>query len=49
MSEESKTYKAAGAFRTALEARLQNRARAAGTDLQRPYYARFSNAPESAS
>jgi len=35
MSEESKTYKTAGAFRTALEVRLQNRGRAEGTDLQR--------------
>lgn len=32
---EAKTYKTAGAFRTALEARLQTRARAEGTDLQR--------------
>ena len=32
---EAKTYKTAGAFRTALEARLQARARAEGTDLQR--------------
>jgi hypothetical protein len=35
MSEESKTYKTAGAFRTALEVRLQNRGRAEDTDLQR--------------
>src|SRR6516164_1635691 len=35
MSEKPKAYKTAGAFRTALEARLQNRARAEGTDLQR--------------
>jgi Nucleotidyl transferase AbiEii toxin, Type IV TA system len=35
MSEEPKVYKTAGAFRAALEARLQNRARAEGTDLQR--------------
>ena len=35
MTEEAKTYKTAGAFRTALETRLQNRARAEGTDLQR--------------
>jgi Nucleotidyl transferase AbiEii toxin, Type IV TA system len=35
MTEETKTYKTAGAFRTALEARLQNRAREEGTDLQR--------------
>ena len=35
MSEEPKAYKTAGAFRPALEARLQNRARAEGTDLQR--------------
>src|SRR5262249_53857937 len=35
MSEEPKTYKTAGAFRAALEARLQNRARTEGTDLQR--------------
>jgi predicted nucleotidyltransferase component of viral defense system len=35
MSEETKAYKTAGAFRTALETRLQNRARAGGTDLQR--------------
>jgi hypothetical protein len=34
MTEEAKTYKTAGAFRTALEPRLQNRARAEGTDLQ---------------
>lgn len=32
---EAKTYKTAGAFRTALEARLQARARTEGTDLQR--------------
>src|SRR2546427_12366425 len=35
MTEEAKTYKTAGAFRTALEARLQARARQEGTDLQR--------------
>jgi Nucleotidyl transferase AbiEii toxin, Type IV TA system len=35
MSEKPKAYKTAGAFRTALEVRLQNRARAEGTDLQR--------------
>jgi hypothetical protein len=35
MSDEPKVYKTAGAFRTALEARLQNRARAEGIDLQR--------------
>jgi len=35
MSDEPKAYKTAGAFRAALEARLQNRARAEGTDLQR--------------
>jgi hypothetical protein len=35
MTDEAKTYKTAGAFRTALETRLQNRARAEGTDLQR--------------
>jgi Nucleotidyl transferase AbiEii toxin, Type IV TA system len=35
MTEEAKTYKTAGAFRTALETRLQNRPREEGTDLQR--------------
>ena len=35
MTDEAKTYKTAGAFRTALETRLQNRARTEGTDLQR--------------
>jgi Nucleotidyl transferase AbiEii toxin, Type IV TA system len=35
MTVEAKTYKTAGAFRTALETRLHNRARAEGTDLQR--------------
>jgi len=35
MTDETKTYKTAGAFRTALETRLQNRARTEGTDLQR--------------
>src|SRR5882724_2093909 len=35
MTEEIKTYKTAGAFRIALEVRLQNRAREEGTDLQR--------------
>lgn len=33
--DEAKTYKTAGAFRTALETRLQMRARAETTDLQR--------------
>jgi len=33
--EEAKSYKTAGAFRTALENRLQARARDEGTDLQR--------------
>jgi predicted nucleotidyltransferase component of viral defense system len=33
--DEAKSYKSAGAFRTALETRLQARARAEGTDLQR--------------
>jgi predicted nucleotidyltransferase component of viral defense system len=33
--DEPKSYKTAGAFRTALEARLQARAREEGTDLQR--------------
>jgi hypothetical protein len=33
--DETKSYKTAGAFRTALETRLQTRARAEGTDLQR--------------
>ena len=32
---QAKSYKSAGAFRTALETRLQARARAEGTDLQR--------------
>jgi hypothetical protein len=35
MTDEAKTYKTAGALRTALETRLQNRARKEGTDLQR--------------
>jgi predicted nucleotidyltransferase component of viral defense system len=35
MTGEAKTYKTAGAFRTALETRLQGRAREEGTDLQR--------------
>jgi Nucleotidyl transferase AbiEii toxin, Type IV TA system len=35
MTDEAKSYKTAGAFRTALETRLQTRAREAGTDLQR--------------
>jgi nucleotidyltransferase AbiEii toxin of type IV toxin-antitoxin system len=35
MTDEAKTYKTAGAFRSALETRLQHRARAQGTDLQR--------------
>jgi hypothetical protein len=35
MTDEVKSYKTASAFRTALEARLQSRARAAGIDLQR--------------
>src|SRR6266849_4087229 len=35
MTEEAKSYKTAGAFRTALETRLQSRAREEGTDLQR--------------
>ena len=35
MTQEIKTYKTAGAFRIALEVRLQNRAREEGTDLQR--------------
>jgi hypothetical protein len=35
MTDEAKTYKTGGAFRTALETRLQNRARTEGTDLQR--------------
>lgn len=35
MTDEVKSYKTAGAFRTALETRLQSRAREAGTDLQR--------------
>ena len=33
--DEPKSYKTAGAFRTALETRLQTRVRAEGTDLQR--------------
>ncbi len=33
--DEAKSYKSAGAFRTALETRLQARARGEGTDLQR--------------
>jgi hypothetical protein len=33
--DEAKSYKTAGAFRTALENRLQTRARDEGTDLQR--------------
>ena len=33
--DEAKSYKTAGAFRTALETRLQTRAREEGTDLQR--------------
>jgi predicted nucleotidyltransferase component of viral defense system len=57
MTDEAKTYKTAGAFRTALETRLQNRARAEGTDLQRlrrqvafdRFLARmFSNGPKAA-
>ena len=35
MTDEAKSYKTAGAFRTALETRLQTRARKEGTDLQR--------------
>ena len=35
MTDEAKTYKTGGAFRTALETRLQNRAHTQGTDLQR--------------
>jgi hypothetical protein len=35
MTDEAKSYKTAGAFRTALEARWQLRARETGTDLQR--------------
>jgi predicted nucleotidyltransferase component of viral defense system len=35
MTDEAKSYKTAGAFRTALETRLQTRAREEGTDLQR--------------
>ena len=35
MTDQAKTYKTAGAFRAALEARLQTRARAQGTDLLR--------------
>ena len=33
--DEAKGYKTAGAFRTALETRLQTRAREEATDLQR--------------
>jgi hypothetical protein len=33
--DETKSCKTAGAFRTALETRLQTRAREEGTDLQR--------------
>jgi hypothetical protein len=33
--DEAKSYKTAGAFRTALQTRLQTRAREEGTDLQR--------------
>jgi hypothetical protein len=56
MTDEVKAYKTAGAFRVALEIRLQTRARAAGTDLQRlrrqvafdRFLARmFSNGPKS--
>lgn len=35
MTDQPKSYKTAGAFRTALETRLQMRAREQGTDLQR--------------
>jgi predicted nucleotidyltransferase component of viral defense system len=35
VTDQPKSYKTAGAFRTALEARLQTRAREQGTDLQR--------------
>jgi hypothetical protein len=35
MTDETKSYKTAGAFRAALEARLQARARETGVDLQR--------------
>ena len=35
MTDQPKSYKTAGAFRAALEARLQTRAREQGTDLQR--------------
>jgi hypothetical protein len=35
VTDQAKTYKTAGAFRAALEARLQTRARAQGTDLLR--------------
>lgn len=35
MRDAAKSYKTAGAFRAALETRLQTRARAQGTDLQR--------------
>ncbi len=35
MTDQPKSYKTAGAFRTALETRLQTRAREQGTDLQR--------------
>jgi hypothetical protein len=33
--EEAKSYKTAGAFRTALETRFQSRVRVEATDLQR--------------
>jgi hypothetical protein len=35
MTDEAKSYKTAGAFRAALETRLQTRARETGSDLQR--------------
>lgn len=35
MTDQAKSYKTAGAFRAALETRLQTRAREQGTDLQR--------------
>ena len=35
MIDKAKSYKTAGAFRAALETRLQTRAREQGTDLQR--------------
>jgi len=35
VTDQAKSYKTAGAFRAALEARLQTRAREQGTDLQR--------------